>query len=713
MTIGFLRKWRNPTGQAPKVKLPWQTLAASVVNFHLPFAAGSILCNSLLSHDSRNVCSAMVNSKELRTIAPFSQSMGVVIFVAALYVARDILVPLALGGLFAFLLTPLVNRLQRFGLPNVYSVMLTAAGLFCAFGLFLLMMWNGFSVMAAELPKHRETLIAKVQIIQQRVNRFTGKLDSLTVESMPPETSATGEDSSQRNSSEHQDARETQDNSVEPLSAIERWLGVGGRNDAANDGSSPKKPLYVTESPLTSIRLSDWTGGLLTILGPIGTSGLVVVFALFALLYRDDLRDRFTSLVSRGNYVVTSDAIREASQRISSYLIAQTILNVSYGLVFSLGLVAIGFFLAPDGAFPYVALLGLVAGLFRYIPYAGPVVGAIFPLLVAAILFPGYKIFVAVSVLIVVMELISNNVVEPWAYGSSTGVSSVAVILAAVFWGWLWGPIGLLLATPLTVCAVVLGRYVDRFQFLAALLSDEVPIAAWIRGYQRLLAGESHKLIEFFDGELKLRSAPEVLDSVVLPIVKRIRRDRYDQGVDEVELLKQLSAALTSVKLIAPDDETNDDPATDSRQNHDAAENSIDSPSSRFGIAIATASESDSILLKTVCRQLGEDTRMEVIECEELPDRACGRIVSRNPDFVVIGVVPPGGMQQARYWCRALRQSGFEGPVVVACFGKFRNYDTLLVRFRTDGAEWLVTTVNQTISKLKALRIRSAVTSST
>ncbi len=358
-----------------------------------------------------------------------------------------------------------------------------------------------------------------------------------------------------------------------------------------------------------------------------------------------------------------------------------------------------------------MALLGVVAGLFRYIPYAGAVVGAFFPLLVAAVLFPGYEIFAAVAVLIVVMELVSGNVVEPWAYGSSTGVSSLAVILAAVFWGWLWGPIGLLLATPLTVCAVVLGRYVGRFQFLAALLSDEVPTAAWIRGYQRLLAGENHKLIEFFEGELKIRSAPEVLDTVVLPIVKRIRRDRYEQGVDEVKLLAQLSVALTSVKLIAPDDETHDDPATDCKQSDDAADNSIES-SSRFGIAIATASEADSLLLKTVCQQLGEDTRMEVIECEDLPDRECGRIISSNPDFVMIGVVPPGGMQQARYWCRALRDSGYEGPVVVACFGKFRNYDTLLVRFRIDGAEWLVTTVNQTINKLKGLRIRPAVTSS-
>jgi len=653
----------------------------------------------------------MARSKDLQTIAAASQSPGIVVFVAALYVARDILVPLALGGLFAFLLAPLVNRLQRLGLPNVSAVILTAAGLFCAFGLFLLMMWNGFADMAAELPKHRETLIAKVQILQQAANRFTGKLNSLSIDAMPPESTANDDASAQLNDSEYPDVSKLQEDSAKPMSALERWLGAGSNRDAANDGSSPKKPLYVTESPLSSIRMSDWTGGLLTILGPLGTSGLVVVFALFSLLYRDDIRDRFTSLVSRGNYVVTSDAIREASQRISRYLIAQTILNVSYGFVFTLGLLAIGFLMAPEGTFPYVALLGVVAGLFRYIPYAGPVVGAFFPLLVAAVLFPGYQIFVAVAVLIIVMELISNNVVEPWAYGSSTGVSSVAVILAAVFWGWLWGPIGLLLATPLTVCAVVLGRYVDRFQFLAALLSDEVPVAPWIRGYQRLLASENHKLIEFLDAELKLHSAPEVLDTVVVPIVKRIRRDRDEQGVDEVELFQRLSMALTSVELISSDTETCDDPSTGFNQRRDAADNAIDSSSSRFGIAIAADSEAESILLKTVCQQLGTDTRMEVIECEELPDRECSRVTSRNPDFVVIAVVPPGGMQQARYWCRALRDSGYDGPVVVACFGKFRNYDTLLVRFRSDGAEWLVTTVKQTINKIKGLITRPAVSS--
>ncbi len=654
----------------------------------------------------------MAHSKDLRTIAGFSQSLGVVIFVATLYVARDILVPLALGGLFAFLLAPLVNRLQRLGLPNIYAVILTAAGLFCAFGLFLTLLWNGFADMAAELPKHRESLIAKAQAIQQTARRFTGELNSLSAEALPPENTATDSDSEQIKASEHQDESQQPSDSATPTSILERLLAGGGRNDAVNDGASPQKPLYVTESPVTSIRMSDWTGGLLTILGPVGTSGLVVVFALFSLLYRDDIRDRFTSLVSRGNYVVTSDAIREASHRISQYLIVQTILNVTYGFVFTLGLLAIGYFLAPTGTFPYVALLGVVAGLFRYIPYAGPVVGAFLTLLVAAVLFPGYKIFVAVAVLIIVMELVSNNVIEPWAYGTSTGVSSVAVILAAVFWGWLWGPIGLLLATPLTVCAVVLGQYVNRFQFLAALLSDEVPIAPWIRGYQRLLAGENHKLIEFLDGELKTSSALEVLDNVLVPMVKRIRRDRYEQGVDEVKLFQRLSDALKSVKLLPPDSDTCDDPSTEVIQDGTATGNSANSLSPRFGIAIAVASEAESVLVKTVCQQLGENIRMELIECEELPERECERIVSRNPDFVVIAVVPPGGMQQARYWCRALRQSGFKGTVVVACFGKFRNYDTLLVRFRTDGAEWLVTTVNQTISKIKGLRIRPSVTSS-
>ncbi len=462
-----------------------------------------------------------------------------------------------------------------------------------------------------------------------------------------------------------------------------------------------------------TIDVASWAGSLAALLGPIGTAGLVTVFALFALIYRDDLRDRITSLVAHNNYVVTTEALNEASQRISRYLLAQMILNISYGAIFAIGLAFIGYMLAPEGVFPYVMLLGTIAGVVRFVPYVGPIVGAAVPLLLSIALFPGYSIFVAVAVLITTMELLSNNVVEPWLYGSSTGVSAVAVITSAVFWGWLWGPIGLLLATPLTVCAMVLGTYVPRFQFLAKLLSEKVQLKRSIRGYQRLLSGDTHKLSEFLQTEIEESGVTDVVERIVIPVIKLVLMDRDSHGVNDAIMFDRLWTSMLKANLLyapksidAAEGEVTEKSTSTETITSPPAEASEEEPLP-LGIAIAARHRGEEIVLSALAHQLRDSVQLVSYDQDDIPDVEANEIAAMSPSVIVIAVIPPRGLHEARYWCRALRAAGYKGYIIVACFGRFKNFDRLFLDVRRSGANWFTTTVDQTSRRIRSVANRS------
>lgn len=646
----------------------------------------------------------MNSNVELRVIAWVAQAFGIVLFFAVLYVARDVFIPLALGILFAFLLSPLVYRLQRMGLPNLYAVLLTATVVALVLALFLSLVWNGFASLATDLPKYKQELLQKVSSVRKQAGGIFGQVSSLA-EDVAKAVEETEEDA---------DAQPEDDTEAPPGEStrdalLADWWGNKGDKDGKNDGSSPRSPLYVTEAPSQGNGLRGWTGSLGAVMGPIGTAGLVVVFSLFALIYRDDLRDRFIAVISRGNYVVTTEGLNEAADRISRYLRAQAILNVSYGAVFALGVAAIGYFLSPTGIFPNAILLGTIAGLVRFVPYIGPLVGAGIPLLFAIVLFPGYSAFFAVLTLIIVMELISNNVLEPLLYGSSTGVSPVAIIIAAVFWGTLWGPVGVLLATPLTVCIVIIGRYVPNLRFFATLLGEEVPIAPSVRAYQRLLTGDTHKLADFLRSEVKSNGPLATLDMVVTAIVKYVLRDRESHSLNEEQLFDQLEQSLVESDLL-PDvaaDQANEGTHVDASQPSAtvAAENPEPLP---LGIGIAARHRGETLLLKSLAHIARDDCQLETFNSDDLPAREAEEIVAKNPRYIVIFVIPPGGAIQARYWCRSLRKAGYRGVIGVAHLGPLRNFDKMLMSFRSVGAHWLATSVQQAFKKLTGNATKSA-----
>ena len=243
-------------------------------------------------------------------------------------------------------------------------------------------------------------------------------------------------------------------------------------------------------TPLETLR--DVGGPLIA---PFATAGLVVVLVIFMLLQREDLRDRVLRLVGGREVARATEAMDDAAKRISRYLLMQLIINVLYGIPVGIGLYFIGV--------PNPILWGCLATVLRFIPYLGPVIGALFPIALSFAVAPGWTLPLLTVALFVVLELFSNNVLEPWLYGASTGLSPVAVLVAAVFWTMLWGPLGLLMSTPLTVCLVVLGRHVPQLGFFDVLLGDEPALSPEVKFYQRLLARDPEEATELAEEYLE------------------------------------------------------------------------------------------------------------------------------------------------------------------------------------------------------------------
>jgi predicted PurR-regulated permease PerM len=642
-----------------------------------------------------------MNKKTDRQLAEFLQIASLLIVALVMYVARDVLITVALGTLVAFVLSPLVNRLQSWGMSNTLAVLTSAFCVFALLSILLLGLLSSLDQIAEEVPKYRQEIARKLNSIEPTIEEYKNRLsltDRHSADQAPKKNPAI------KKGTPGEDDESTK---ADPT-IFDRILGINKFD--ANDGSSPEKPLYVTDSSSTVLSLKDWAGGLILIFGPLGTLGLVFIIALFGLLYREDLRDRLVSVISRGNYVVTAEAIEESSARIGRYLFAQLALNVSYGFVFTCGLIGIGYGLTPEGVFPHVFLLGTFAGVVRFIPYLGPLIGAAFPLLISILLFPGFQVFIAVAVLIIVLELISNNLVEPWLYGSSTGVSPVAIILSAIFWGWLWGPIGVLLATPMTVCLVVLGRYVPRFRFFATLLSDEEQVSSHVRGYQRLLSGEQRRFDQFVSDELKEREALEFLDQTFAPLVKLIQSDekRLQRGTGE--LFGKLQTGLRSVDLIVPSNEETTEDQQDTQESVDAGskeESTVHRLDLRPTLTFLPLNDAGDLLLAQVIgKQLETDFQINLANYLEVSESTFMMTMESQPDVIVITMIPPGRGSQAKYWCAELRRQGFQGTILVACIGRFRAHGELLRSFRRKGANFITTTIGQSTRKLKLFASR-------
>ena len=384
------------------------------------------------------------------------------VLVAALYFAREVIVPIALAVLLSFLLAPVVRWLRRFHAGRVAAVSLTVLIAFLAILGFATVVVQELSSLAQQIPEYGSNLEAKIRSLPEVVpgggvlHRVTNMVQELGRELKKSET---------------QTSISPADRSATGTAPVEQAKPV------PVEIQRPEfEPLQVVQSIVGPL------------LEPLAMAGLVIVFVVMILLEREDLRDRLLRLAGRRDLHRTTVAMDDAASRISRYLSRQLAVNACCGVPIGFGLALIGI--------PNAALWGIFAAVLRFLPYLGIVIGACFPVALAVAVDPGWMLLVWVILPFVGTELVVANLLEPWVYAASTGLSSVALIAAATFWTWLWGPIGLLLSTPLTVCLVVLGRHVPQLEFLDVMLGDKPVLAPDETFYQRLLANDPEEATE-------------------------------------------------------------------------------------------------------------------------------------------------------------------------------------------------------------------------
>ena len=416
--------------------------------------------------------------------------------VTALYFGREVLLPMALAVLLSFVLAPPVKLLQRLYLPRfaaVTIVVLLAFGVIFGLGT---LMFAQVSQLAGDLPRYQSNLGEKIQALRGAAT-----------------ASGTLEQASQ------------------VLQNLQKELD---RPKSANSASPAPDASALRDRPIpVEVRQPD-PGALQTLatliaplIHPLATTGIIIIFVVFILLQQQDLRNRLIRIAGSHDLQRTTLAMDDAGKRLSRLFLMQLALNAAFGLIIGLGLWAIGVPSAP--------LWGLLAMVLRFVPYIGAIVAAILPLIVATAVDPGWSMMLMTAALFLVVEPLIGHVIEPMVYGHSSGLSPVAVVVSATFWTWLWGPIGLILATPLTMCLVVLGRHVERLKFLEVLLGDRPALSASESAYQRMLAGDPIEATEQAQSFLKDRTLTEYYEQILMGALRLAWTDSQRGRVDQQE----------------------------------------------------------------------------------------------------------------------------------------------------------------------------------
>lgn len=430
--------------------------------------------------------------------------INLVAITAILYFGQDVFLPLAVALLLTFALGPIVSFLRRRSIPRPFAVILTVIFAFTAITLLTVVVATQVANLAENITVYQNNILAKVQSLKE-MGASGGIIDRLS-------------------------------------GAVER---VGAELKEAEESSTakPKKEPLPVEIIAQQNPIETLKNLIVPLAGPLASAGMILVVVVFMLLEREELRDRFIRLVGYDDLHRTTEALQDAAQRVGHYLLMQLVVNTLYAIPITAGLWILGI--------PNAVLWGLLTLVLRFVPYIGPVIGMLLPLFLAVAVAPGWSLVLWTAALFLVSELISNNVIEPWLYGSRTGLSPLAIIVSAIFWTWMWGPIGLLLSTPLTVCLVVLGRHVPQFEFLDVLLGNEPVLEPHARMYQRLLAGDPEEATDNAEEFLEEMDLAEFYDEIGLPALMLGENDRRRGVMSDEQRHKFAESAMTLVENLA------------------------------------------------------------------------------------------------------------------------------------------------------------------
>lgn len=562
--------------------------------------------------------------------------IAIAVATAALQWARDVAVPVAIAILLAFVLAPIVTRLERWRLPAAAAVILVVLLSFSVFGGVGWILGSQLASLGQELPRYRGNIMERIADVRG-VRR---------------------------------------DAAIEVVQKIAK--DVAGEMTRAEPSRAPGPVPVVVEPPSVLWRLPS-------LFQALATSGFVVVTVIFMLLRRRDSRDRIIRLAGDRHLALTTKALDEMGQRISRYLVRQSMINVAFGGLVATGLLLIGV--------PYAFVWGALAGTLRFVPYVGAWTAALAPTLVSLAVFPGWLRALLVIGLIAALEVTIYAGIEPWLYSRGAGLSQVALLFAIAFWTWCWGPVGLVLATPMTVCLVVLSKNVAALRPVAVLFDEELETRPSDFYYQRLVARDDDEARAIAHAYLDDHSQDALISDLLFPAVRSARRDR------ERDVLTNDDAHVVyeaTVRIAAAEAATVVSLA--------AGEEGGTAPRTRV-LACPARDEADETALRLLGLMLGAtQPETHVVASHHLLVSEVLALIAREPpDVVCIGALPPGGLASVRYLIRRLHAQFPDLPILVGRWSNGRNAEMWRDQLVSVGAHGVASTLQEARAEIALL----------
>jgi predicted PurR-regulated permease PerM len=567
------------------------------------------------------------------------------LIIVALYLAKAVLIPVALASLLAFLLNPIVTALQRRGLGRIPAVILVVVFAFSLIGTIGWTVFMQFVALTDDLPQYQTN-------IKQKITDLRGAGEGLI---------------------------------FGRIHTVIEEIGTELQRDQKTPASAERPVPVVVQAPSVLWQLP-------ILAEPLATAGLVIALVIFMLLDRGDLRNRLIRLVGYGRLTLTTKALEEAAWRISRYLLMHLIINGTYGIALGVALFYIGV--------PYAILWGVLAALLRFIPYVGPAISALFPTLLSLAAFPGWERPLLVIGLIVLLELTSNMIMEPLLYGRTAGISEVALMIAIAFWTWLWGPVGLLLATPLTVSLGVLGRYVPQLEFLGVLLSDEPALEPHTSYYQRLVARDEDDAAELVEEYLQSHPLVELYDAVLVPALYAAGKDHAYGNLTADDWQSIVQSTREIVENIGEHLPPNSVAQVAETIRPELPNGPSLLPKVQL-VCCPARNEADEVAL-LMLQQLLDPVRFEVelLPSSMLTAEVVALTEQKQVRLLCLGTLAPGGIAQARYLCKRLHAQLPALNIVVGRWGVPQPPNTSWDVLRAAGANAIGTTLQETCAQI-------------
>jgi predicted PurR-regulated permease PerM len=607
------------------------------------------------------------------------------LIILTLYFARDLLAPMAFALVLNFLLSPAVERLERWRLSRAPAVVLVILIFFSGLGITAWVVARQLVHVAELLPDYRENIQTKLDSLHTPIGGAAGNAIN-TLEEMTQQLSS------------HANATiapPAEPETAPPAARHRRLRQAMPETPLPDKNATPQQPMpvQVVEPPVSVGRYLQEMFS--PILRPLAACGIVMVFTVYMLMNREDLRNRLLLLAGMGRLSLMTQALRDAAERISTYLVWQFVTNVLFGLLFGVGLKLIGV--------PNATLWGALAAILRYIPYVGAAIAGLLPVIFAVAIFPNWRQVFEIAGLYAGLEFTTSNFFEPWLYGWRTGISALALLASAIFWTLLWGWAGLVLATPLTVCLIVLGRHVPQLRFLHVLLGEDAELTPEAKFYERMLAMDQNEAHSIADRFLNKRPLIDFYDSVLLPALGLVEQDRHRGSFDETRGNYLL---LSATELVAELSEYKAEAILSTSGNGAAPVTTPEPPELHLKrapvICIPAGDQADELTAMVLAQLLEQSCHNTLLlPTASVTPEILERLGQDRGTILCISALPPFVFTQTRTLCQRIREQLPENRILIGLWQSPQSAEMMRERFGSARPDRVVTTLADALAQIE------------